>query len=325
MTASPEFSVVIPCHNRRQILAEVIEALEQQEGAPSFEVVLVDDGSTDGTLESLEAREFGFPAQVVSQRNQGPAAARNRGVDLARGRFVAFLGDDTVPQPKWLRSHAEAQSTADVAQLRSAGSEVAFIGRTSWHPRLRRTPFLDYINEYGLQFGYALIDDPTNVGFQFFYTSNLSLRRQTLVENRFDLGFPYAAWEDIELSYRLKKTGLILRYESRAEVLHFHPTGLRSFGRRQWSAGYSAVVFHQLHPELGSFLGLSEAGPPRLPHRGRHRLLRRLALVLERAPLRTPRLWETVLRYHYIEGLRQGWSERVLGEGTPMAGSTAGS
>ncbi|MEM8995378.1 MAG: hypothetical protein AAGF23_11365, partial [Acidobacteriota bacterium] len=182
-------------------------------------------------------------------------------------------------------------------------------------PRMRLTPFLRYINEYGLQFGYSIIDDPDDVPFNFFYTSNLSLPRRALLEEPFDLGFPYPAWEDIEVAYRLKKRGLRLLYRSAARVLHDHPTDLRRFMGRQEKAGYSAVVFHQRHPELGGFLGIGPDGPPPMPPAGRQRFRERVARVMHTisVPLTTARLWEDILRFYYIAGLHRGWFERVVG------------
>src|SRR5690606_27849837 len=103
---------------------------------------------------------------------------------------------------------------------------------TGWHPRMRRTPFLDYLNEQGLQFGYALIRDPEDVPFNFFYTSNLSLGRERLLAEPFDEGFPYPAWEDIETAWRLCRRGMRLVYEPRARVAHDHPTDFDRFAAR---------------------------------------------------------------------------------------------
>ncbi len=300
----PEYSVVIPTFNRLDVLPEVLAALEAQEGAPSFEVVVVDDGSTDGTARWLAGRRFRVPAVVLSQTNRGPAEARNRGVRRSRGGRVAFLGDDTVPDRGWLAAHDRA------VRARPDGDRIAVLGYTGWHPRLRLTPFLRYVNEHGLQFGYALIDEPENVPFNFFYTSNVSLPRKLLLAEPFDLRFPYAAWEDIELSYRLEKRGLRLVYERRATVAHDHPTDLERFMGRQEKAGYSAVVFYLLHEELGPFLGLGPDGPPPLPSRRRQKRDEWLARTLQHFPVRTPRLWENVLRYHYIRGLHRGWRDR---------------
>ena len=307
-----DFSVVIPTYNRMDTLPEVLDALDAQEGAPDFEVLVVDDGSTDGTWDFLESRPSKVPTIKLRQENAGPARARNWGVEQASGDRVAFLGDDTVPERGWLRAHAEAAEQAGEHPL------LAVIGYTAWHPRMRLTPFLRYINEYGLQFGYALIDEPDDVPFNFFYTSNLSLPRRALVDEPFDLGFPYPAWEDIEVSYRLKKKGLRLLYRSAARVMHDHPTDLHRFMGRQEKAGYSAVVFHQLHPELGGFLGLGPDGPPPMPSVSRQRNRERLARLMHMipVPMKAPRLWEDILRFYYIAGLHRGWQERVVQEAT---------
>ena len=175
---------------------------------------------------------------------------------------------------------------------------------------MRPTPFLRYINEHGLQFGYALIDQPEKVPFNFFYTSNISLPRDLLLAEPFDLGFPHAAWEDVELSYRLHKRGLTMVYEPRARVEHLHPTDFERFSRRQEKAGESAVVFWQRHPELGAFLGLGPDGPPPVPDGARDRMREALVRALQKFPLQTPRLWEDTLRRYYIRGLWNGWRER---------------
>jgi glycosyltransferase involved in cell wall biosynthesis len=300
-----EVSVVVPTYNRLDVLPEVLAALEAQAGGPSFEVVVVDDGSTDGTGDFLAARRFRVPGRVLRQENRGPAVARNTGVAVARGRWVAFLGDDTVPESGWLAAHRAAHRD------RGDAPNLAVIGYTTWHPRLRLNPFLRYINEHGLQFGYALIDRPEAVPFNFFYTSNLSLPRDLLLAEPFDTRFPYPAWEDIECAYRLQRRGLRLVYEPRAVAAHDHPTDLARFAERQEKAGYCAVVFHALHPELGGFLGLGPEGPPPLPPAGRQRLVETLVRSLQNWPIKLPRLWDEMLRYHYIRGLHRGWSERA--------------
>jgi GT2 family glycosyltransferase len=297
---SVDFSVVIPSYERRPVLAEVLAALEAQREAPPFEIVVVDDGSKDGTAEWLRGVSLERPFRLLEQPNRGPAAARNRGIREAVGGRVAILGDDTVPEPGWLAAHA-------AAQRRSANERVAVVGRIDWHPRMRRTRFLDYINERGLQFGFALIADRENVPFNFFYTANLSLPREALLAEPFDERFPYPAWEDIEAAWRLTRGGLRLVYEPAARVAHDHPTDFDRFARRQEKAGYCGVVFYGLHPELAGFVGLSPSGPPPLPSRGRQRLREGLVRALQFLPIEVPALWEDALRYHYIVGLQRGW------------------
>jgi glycosyltransferase involved in cell wall biosynthesis len=301
------FSVVIPSYQRRDVLSEVLAALDAQRVAPPFEIVVVDDGSRDGTAEWLREMRTDRPFRLLEQPNRGPAAARNRGVAAATGERVAFLGDDTVPEPGWIAAH-------DAAARRRGGAGLAVVGRIDWHPRMRSTPFLRHINEHGLQFGFALIDDPENVPFNFFYTSNLSLSRADLLAEPFDERFPYPAWEDIEAAYRLtRRRGLRLVYEPAARVLHDHPTDFRRFAARQEKAGYCAVVMSRLHPELGPWVGLPPTGPPELPGRAAQLAREGVVRALQFLPVRLTGIWEEALRYHYIVGLKRGWS---AGSGT---------
>jgi glycosyltransferase involved in cell wall biosynthesis len=305
----PDYSVVIPSHDRREVLAEVLDALEGQRAAPRFEIVVVDDGSTDGTREWLSARRSALPFRALLEPQRGPAGARNRGVVAAVGRRIAFLGDDTVPDAGWLAAHAAAHAR------HGGGDEVAVVGYTGWHPRVRRTPLLDYLNDFGLQFGYRIIPDPDDVPFNFFYTSNLSLSRRRLLEEPFDEAFPYPAWEDIEASYRLFRRGLRLVYEPGARTAHDHPTDFARFAARQERAGYCGVVFALRHPELAGWVGVGESGPAPLPPAGRQRLREGLVRALQKWPVRLPRLWEETLRYHYLRGLHRGWQELVKPQG----------
>src|SRR5437763_16280569 len=160
------FSIVIPTYNRLDMLLRVLDALEAQQGAPAFEVVVIDDGSTDDTARVIGARKG---ITFRTQENAGPGAARNHGVSLAKGKFVVFIGDDTVPEPRFLAEHARVHRESDDDPL------LACLGYTGWPRGERVTAFMDYINDYGLQFGYKLIEDGDIVPFNFFYTSNISI------------------------------------------------------------------------------------------------------------------------------------------------------
>jgi glycosyltransferase involved in cell wall biosynthesis len=303
------FSVVIPTFRRTGTLFPVLEALGRQQDAPEFEVVVVDDGSGDDTVERLAAFRPAYPFRFVSQSNAGPASARNRGVREARGAIVAFLGDDTVPERAFLRVHARAHAEA-------SPHPVAVLGYTTWPRDLPVSSFLHHINEYGLQFGYGLIEDPENVPFNFFYTSNVSLPRTLLLEaGLFDTSFPHAAWEDIEVAYRLMRGGMRMVYRREAVARHHHDVTFASFRRRQEKAGEAAAIFYRKHPELGGFLAVPQA----LLFSERPRLWRRVlpawAALSERRSLPGGR-WavDRVLRNDYLRGLKRGLAE---GEAIP--------
>jgi glycosyltransferase involved in cell wall biosynthesis len=278
------FSVVIPTFRRAETLFPVLDALAAQLEPPEFEVVVVDDGSGDDTLPRLRSYRPPYPFRFFSQENAGPATARNRGVREARGAVVVFLGDDTVPEPPLLSIHARTH-----AEKRP--QPVAVLGYTTWPLGLRVSPFLHHINEYGLQFGYGLIHDPEEVPFNFFYTSNVSLPRDLLLEvGLFDTSFPHAAWEDIEVAYRLMQRGLRMVYQEKA--------------------GEAAAIFYRKHPELGDFLAVPLARTPAPRETLANRFFSMWASLAERSEIPGTR-WavDRVLKEDYLRGLRRGLAE----------------
>jgi GT2 family glycosyltransferase len=308
------FSVVIPTHRRPETLFRVLDALGRQEGPPGFEVVVVDDGSGDSTPERLRAFRSSYPLRSFFQENSGPARARNRGVGEARGDVVVFLGDDTVPEPAFLAVHARAHRE-------HAASPVAVLGYTTWPAERNVSPFLRHINEFGLQFGYALIQDPESVPFNFFYTSNISLPRRLLEEaGLFDTTFPHAAWEDIELAYRLAKGGMKILYRPEAIARHHHDVTFGSFRRRQERSGEAAAIFFEKHPELGQFLGVPQALTLSNGSGAADRLRAAWASLAERWEVPgARRALDRVLRDDYLRGLSRGLRARGW---SPTSGPT---
>ena len=104
-----DISVVIATHNQQERLRLVLAGLRGQTSAESFEVVVVDDGCSDGTAEMLDEAGRQMDLKVICLRpNKGRCVARNRGVEAATGEFVAFLDGDALPHPQWLQCHIEA-------------------------------------------------------------------------------------------------------------------------------------------------------------------------------------------------------------------------
>jgi glycosyltransferase involved in cell wall biosynthesis len=292
------FSVVIPTYNRLDMLVRVLDALDSQVDAPAFEVIVINDGSTDDTERVMASRKG---ITFRTQPNSGPGRARNHGVSLACGRYVLFIGDDTVPEPRFLAEHARVH--------REAGDDplAACLGYTGWPRGERVTAFMDYINDYGLQFGYKLIRHGQVVPFNFFYTSNISIDRALLGPEPFDTTFPSAAWEDIELAFRLDREGLKIHYNERAVTRHHHPMTVDSFARRQYTVGKSGAIFYEKHPELGHFLGVHELSTRTLAGEEQLEKLRRKARLGERfRVLARPKVFETLMREHYLRGLKDG-------------------
>ncbi len=171
------FSVVIPTYNRKPILQKCLRALEHQQlrsdGVVSgYEVVLVDDGSTDGTLEWLEAHSSEFPhVRSHSQDHMGPAAARNLGVEKAIGDTIIFIDSDLVVTEHFLQAHADAlvQGEKQLGSVSGAAPE---------EPRLFT---------YGAVINTCNFDNPTSEPYKltdfsaaYFATGNVAIDRKWL-------------------------------------------------------------------------------------------------------------------------------------------------
>ncbi|MEQ8766997.1 MAG: glycosyltransferase [Planctomycetota bacterium] len=241
-----EISVVIPTFERSAKLARCLDSLfavKFPEGR--HEILVTDDGSRDDTQAVLErARdESPVPMRCFRQENSGPAAARNLAALQADGERLLFLDDDVRASEEllswhWRRGQAE-------------GDEIlAVLGTIEWCPDLEVTSFMHWLVAGGPQFNYGLIEDPEDVGFELFYTANVSLPRQVFVEaGGFDEGFPAAAGEDTELSYRLRDR-LRLIYEPKALVWHDHRIERRPYRKRMVRVGQAAAWIARKHPEL---------------------------------------------------------------------------
>ncbi len=280
---------------------------QTQEVAGGAEILVADDGSTDGTRDLLAGLEREGRLRALFRARGGPARARNAGAREAKGDLLLFLGDDIVPRPGFLAAH-------DAAQREGGGEGRAVLGRTDWDSsRLRVTPMLRHLERRGLQFGYALIRDPENVPAWFFYSSNVSLPREAfLALGGFDESFGGAAWEDVEFGFRAMSASQPLRmvYRPAARALHDHPTTLDSFRARQRGSGRGALILARKRPELASSLGVSEAcsfGESRPAY------LRGVELLIRIAdPLGVPlpgRLYDKLFRWDYLDGLRQALGE----------------
>ena len=307
-----QVSVVIPTYNRSRVLVRTLEALARQTlvgtGIP-YEVIVVDDGSTDDTAARVRRISVAYPAPLVylHQENRKQGAARNLGVGRAQGDRLVFLGDDTVPAGDFLEEHLRARGEG----LEGDAERVVVIGYTPWAREYRRTRFMEYVGEEGWQFGFSLIEDPSDVPFNFFYTSNLSISREFFRESGgFDEDFGEYGWEDIELGWRLHRTGMRLVYHPRAVAYHHHPTSVRAFVRRQRRVGASAWNFYGKHPEMADFLNVDPLPSYRLRDRVRMELLTWICAWTEKR--RWPdlsSLYPDLMSYHYNQGLLRGRRE----------------
>ena len=226
---APEVSVVIPLFNDADTIGVVLNALSQQSGAPPFEVIVVDDGSTDGGPEVVGTR-----ARLVQQANAGPAAARNNGARAARGHLVLFLDSDCTPPDNWVAAMAAAISDTGfdgvMGTLRAANDGVV--------PRLVQLEIEDrYRGMAATQNGVDFIAAPS-CGF---------VREVFLALGGFDERLRQA--EDVEIAYRLTAQGHRIAFVGTAPVAHAHQTTWHEFIATKYRRAVGRLKVFDLYPE----------------------------------------------------------------------------
>lgn len=111
MDTDPFFSVVTPVYNRETLIRDTINSVLEQT-FPDYEIIVVDDGSTDGTLQTLAS--YGDAITIIKQKNQGPGSARNAGIETAKGEYIAFLDSDDCWFPWSLESYFNTIQNHDI-------------------------------------------------------------------------------------------------------------------------------------------------------------------------------------------------------------------
>jgi GT2 family glycosyltransferase len=211
------------------------------------------------------------------------------------------VGDDIIATETLVEQHLQFHNQ------HSPDSRCAVLGYIRWAPELKVTRFMHWIGEMGWQFGFSLINDPMDLPFNYFYTSNISLPRARFLEcGGFDEDFREYGWEDIELSCRLKDRGLKIIYNREALAYHDHPTTLASFCQRQTKVGYSALCFYKKHPEMEKFLSIHWIPNYSLKKRLALKVIRLFSEWSEHMDfIDATKYYQDLMSYYYFQGLKR--------------------
>ena len=278
-----EISVVVPTFNNREVLRTSLEHLGKQTFArEQYEVIVSDDGSTDGTADMVRSCAFPTTLRYVSHSHGGFAATLNRGAREACGRIVLFVDSDFWVDPDLLAAH--------YIHYPPGARGVAVQGATTGiHPDALVTPFMK-VKQISPD---LTVRRRHRMSPYHVVTRNLSmLKADFQAAGGFDEAMRGYGYEDLDLALRMSAAGVEFEYEPEARGVHFHVETLESVERKQYSGGQSAVYVWRKHGrsfQLGLFL---EILPWMLPFKS---LVFRTALVM---PL---------LRWLVPIGERRGW------------------
>jgi glycosyltransferase involved in cell wall biosynthesis len=254
MPGMPELSVIIATFNRAERLRRCLDALGDQSLAHShFEVVVVVDGAKDTTMAMLASLEQPFRLRVVWQENSGQAAALNRGIGEAHGRFCLFLDDDIVVAPECLAGHLEAQQSPGEAV--AVGQLTLTLPKNAgWYARAFAEGWLRHYE--------ALNSGVSGLGWEDCYGGNMSAPRSVLrscggFDTSLQRGF------DVELAYRLEQLGCALRYLPSATGCQDERKGFRELSQDIEAAGAADFkMFAIKHGPCSSALQSFGSGHP---------------------------------------------------------------
>nr|WP_296773731.1 glycosyltransferase [Rhodococcus sp. (in: high G+C Gram-positive bacteria)] len=227
-------SVIIPVHNGRPHLDVQLDALAAQDYSGEFEVIVSDNGSTDGTRESLSHKAYAFPLRWVdASATRGVSHARNVGIDGARGEFLALTDHDDAVHPCWLTALTREAENFDAVggsiEVHTLNSSTVALWRTVPRPEQRFESFyLPWAHGNNFAFWRRVVD---RVGY-------------------FDEKL-VGGGEDVDYSWRIQQAGMTLGHVPDAVVAYRIRPSLRASFRQGRNYGATACLVTRKHSALG--------------------------------------------------------------------------
>ncbi len=243
----PLLSVLIATYERPGLLSGCLEGFcEQTLPVADFEVVVVDDGSTDketaAVLEEFAAR---LPLTWVHIEHAGRSAAKNLAILLARGEVVLFFDDDDLPASDLLEEHVRAHES-------HRGEATAILGHTDWAPQLAVSPLMHYLTEVDkMLFSYGNFEEGETIDWRGFWEGRVSSKRSLhLRHGLHDQRLDYSI--DVEMAWRLASRGLEVKYHPAARSFMARSIDFDGFSDRYEAKGRAQSAIAALHndPEL---------------------------------------------------------------------------
>jgi exopolysaccharide biosynthesis polyprenyl glycosylphosphotransferase len=229
---NPDISVVIPVYNSARTLKLCLESICHGQTFPEdrYEVIVIDDGSTDRSPEIAKA----YPVRYHYQKNQGPGVARNEGVAQSRGDIVLFTDSDCVPEPDWIEEMVRPVRENSVIAVKGAyvkpepgvASRFAQMEFEERYDKLEKAAFIDLVDTYAAAF----------------------VKRDFQEAGGFDPNFPVANNEDVDLSYKLSSAGKKMAFNRRAKVRHLNQLTLPRYLRTKFLRAYWRMMVYKRFP-----------------------------------------------------------------------------
>jgi glycosyltransferase involved in cell wall biosynthesis len=207
-------SIIIPTYNAEKIIKQVINALLSQQTKKTFEIIIVDDGSSDGTaheVKQIKSKKLVY----LHQKNSGPAKARNAGAKKAKGKMILFIDSDCIAEKTWLTEMLKPFNDKKVSAVQGAyktkqtelTAQFGQIEIENRYKKMKKAQEIDWVGSYSAAYDKKVYDSLGG----------------------FDESFPIASGEDPELSYKVHERGEKIVFNPKAIVYHTHPSHLGKY------------------------------------------------------------------------------------------------
>jgi GT2 family glycosyltransferase len=224
-------SVIVPTYNSDVVIGSCLESLTNQKIDGEYEVIVVDDGSTDDTKDAVAD----YDVTLLSQEHTGPAAARNLGAKNAVGGILLFTDADCTPEPDWIEKMCTPFTDNDV------------VGVQGVYKTRQKSPTARFV-QYEIEERYEIMSKVGQIDFIGSYSA--AYRKDVfLAEGGFDEKFPIASGEDTDLSYRLSSKGLKMVFAQDAIVYHEHPSRITQYLKMKFYRAYWRVNLYKKTPK----------------------------------------------------------------------------
>lgn len=267
-------SLIIPTYNKMHRLNFLLKSLLLLEGKDTFEVIIVNDGSTDNTEHMLnkfisDANKTGLFVKVVKTKNGGRSVARNCGVNEAKGELLVFTDDDIVLSPRFIRAHQEVHKpdfcqvvrgviynlpflkffkNPETGELFEPGQRVGngiqkyLLDNASIEPSLKKIRSQARLAKFEKDIHKLYLITPENHKLRWVGCTggNFSVRKKDFEKvGAFDTGMG-KIWgcEDLEFGYRMKKSGAPFVIANQAENFHISHFRVNSRSEHEQAMAY---------------------------------------------------------------------------------------
>lgn len=257
--ATCRFSIIVPTHQRRQLLLRSVESIVAAERPWPCELIVVVDGSTDGTCEALAGLQSAglqspIPLIVIRQDNLGAARARNRGAAAASGEYLLFLDDDMSIDPRLLIEHDKTLA---------AGAD-AVVGDIPLHPDSPSTLLARGVARWSEQRRRRLVREQGQLTISDFLTGQLSVRAGAFAgiggfDEALTAGGSFGG-EDTDFIFRLMKTAARVKYNGAAVSYQSYVVEPGQNMRQWWQAGRADAMLSRKHAAIGAILWRQHRG-----------------------------------------------------------------